>query len=98
MLDSKGGGPVHVNLDQHNHLILVSNYPSGTFASFRIDQETGALREDSATVFAYGKGSSKGFDQEWSHPHSAYSFKGKFIYVLDLGSDKVWRYKVWNYS
>ena len=29
-----------------------------------------------------------------THFHSTYTFKGKFVFILDLGSDDIWRYQV----
>ena len=45
----------------------------------------------------YGKGSNVVPDrQEYAHAHGAFTW-GPYVYVADLGSDKIWKYKVQKY-
>ena len=42
----------------------------------------------------FGKGSGVKPDRQMeSHPHGAWTY-GPFVYVADLGSDKIWHYMV----
>ena len=94
MLDAKGTLPCHLEVDYDNNLLFASNYGSGTFTAYRIDESTGVIKKEVA-VFNYGKGSGVydfGF-QDNSHAHAAYKFKN-YVFVMDLGSDRIWRYKV----
>lgn len=73
-------------------LLHVSNYGAGSFVSFSLD-DSGEIMEQ---VYAenFGKGSGVKPDRQMeSHPHGAWTY-GPFVYVADLGSDKIWHYIV----
>lgn len=92
---AKGVGSTHVKLHQEYGLVHLSNY-GGSFTSIKINENGEfigyALAED------FGNGSNVKPDrQDKSHPHGSWTF-GPFVYVLDLGSDRIWHYKVRPFS
>jgi 6-phosphogluconolactonase (cycloisomerase 2 family) len=88
-----GTGTCHVQLDQENGMIHLSNYVGGSFASYKWDQVSGDIL-NLAYSEEYGLGSNvKPGRQEFSHAHGVWTF-GPFVYLADLGSDKIWHYKV----
>lgn len=92
---SEGRGPAHISIDPKGRFAYVSNYGDGTIAVLPINKD-GTLAK--ASDFIQHKGSSivKG-RQEGPHVHSAIpSDNGKYIYVSDLGIDKIMIYEVQN--
>lgn len=74
-------------------MVHVANYASGSFTSLKIDADSGEF-EGLVYNEYYGKGSNVKPDrQEYAHAHGTWTF-GPFVYVADLGSDKIWHYKV----
>jgi 6-phosphogluconolactonase len=90
---SEGSGPCHVSLDETGRLAFVSAYGGGTFAALAIGTD-GKL---GATVF---KQKYEGHNpahprQDAPHAHSAtLSPDSRFIYVTDLGNDRVYCYAI----
>ena len=96
---TNGAGPCHVNLDEENGILHVANYNGGSYAAFSINKADGAIQK---RIFFenYGKGSNVVPDRQAdAHAHMVFYVKN-FIYVVDLGSDKIHHYKVnktiWN--
>lgn len=87
-----GRGPAHVSVDPLGRFVYVSNYGSGTLAVYPIEED-GRLAEASQVI--QDKGSGPHPNQKGPHVHSAIpSRDGKFLYVCDLGIDKVLIYRV----
>ena len=88
-----GKGPAHISIDPKGRFAYVSNYGDGTLSVLPINKD-GSL--GSASDFIKHAGSSiVAGRQEGSHVHSIIpSPDGKFIYVSDLGIDKVMIYRV----
>lgn len=84
--------PCHITIDATSKLAFVSNYVGGVFCSYRI-LENGQL-DQALQIFKFeGKGPTD--RQESSHPHSSIvSPNNKFVYVADLGTDKIMCYKI----
>ncbi len=92
-VDSGGGGPCHLVVDHTGRMLFVANYGSGNVASF-------ALRPDGSI------GERTGFDQhhgssvdpkrqQGPHAHSVVlSPDNRFLFVPDLGLDKIFIYRV----
>ncbi|MEO5997717.1 MAG: lactonase family protein [Chitinophagaceae bacterium] len=92
-VSSNGRGPAHVSVDPKGRFVYVSNYGEGTFSVYRIAPD-GSLGEVTDTIRHTGK-SSDTSRQKAPHVHSIIpSDDGKFIYVSDLGIDKVMIYQV----
>jgi 6-phosphogluconolactonase len=92
---SGGSGPCHVNTDQTGRVLLVANYSGGSAASFQIDWN-GRL-SNAVSEFHYestGPGQVKD-RQEASHAHHATtSPDNRFVYINDLGLDRIHIYKL----
>ena len=88
-----GKGPAHISVDPKGRFAYVSNYGDGTLSVLPINKD-GSLA--SASDFIKHSGSSIVVGrQEGPHIHSAIpSADGRFIYVSDLGIDKIMIYKV----
>jgi 6-phosphogluconolactonase len=89
---SYGDSPCHISVHPSGRYIFVSHYVSGNFMVLPIDEE-GIIGEPTANIQLQGKGTIMP-RQEKPHTHSAIpSFDGKFLYVSDLGLDKILIYK-----
>lgn len=87
-----GKGICHVSLDQSGKVVLAANY-GGTAATLPI-KEDGSLSEPAFFEEFTGSGPNTR-RQEKAHPHSAFaSPDNQFAYICDLGSDKIWSYKL----
>lgn len=87
-----GRGPAHVSVDPLGRFVYVSNYGSGTLAVYPIEK---GGRLGAATQVIQDEGSGPHPNQKGPHVHSAIPSKdGKFLYVCDLGIDKVLIYRV----
>jgi 6-phosphogluconolactonase len=89
---SGGAGPCHIVLDRAGRHVLVANYGGGSVAAFPV-AENGDLGE--ATALVQHKGSSVNPQrQEGPHAHCVtLDPAGKFVFVCDLGLDKVMIYQ-----
>lgn len=85
---SYGDSPCHVSFHPSGKYIFVSHYKGGNFVVLPIDAE-GKIGEPTANIQLAGKGTILP-RQEKPHTHSAVpSQDGKFVYVSDLGLDKI---------
>lgn len=90
---SEGRGPAHLSIDPKGKFAFVSNYGGGNLSIYPI-QKDGSLGKASDFVQHEG-GSTHPTRQKAPHVHSATpSLDGKFVYVSDLGTDKVMIYEV----
>jgi 6-phosphogluconolactonase len=87
-----GAGPTHVWVDGAGKNLLVANYGGGSIACLPI-KDDGTL--SAATAFIQHTGSSVNPQrQKEPHAHGIYTdAEDKFVYVPDLGIDKVMIYK-----
>jgi 6-phosphogluconolactonase len=82
-----------VILDEEHGILHVANYGGGSYVAYSVDKTNGEILEE---IFFedYGKGSNVDPDRQAdAHAHMAFFIK-EFIYVVDLGSDKIHHYKV----
>jgi 6-phosphogluconolactonase len=87
-----GRGPCHIALDQTGKLAFVSNYGAGTFTVLPI-QSDGKFGAATDSIKYEGKGPNAQ-RQDKPHIHSAtISPNNRFVYVCDLGNDKVYIYE-----
>ena len=88
-----GAGPTHLWVDGAGKNLLVANYSGGSIACIAI-KEDGSLGEQ--TAFVQHTGSSVNAQrQKEPHAHGIYvDAEDKFVYVPDLGIDKVMIYKL----
>lgn len=86
-----GGFPCHIVVDQTGQCVLSANYETGSVAVYPI-QNDGTLGEASAIVQHEGK-SINPDRQEGPHAHAVVlSADNRFLFVPDLGTDKVMIY------
>ena len=92
-IDSGGGGPCHLVVDHTGRMIFVANYGSGNVASFAVKAD-GSLGE--RTGFDQHHGSSVNpRRQQGPHAHEVVlSPDNRFLFVPDLGLDKIFIYRV----
>jgi 6-phosphogluconolactonase len=87
-----GADPAHLSVDRAGHTVLVANYTGGSVASFPIgpDGSLGAM-----ISFVQHSGRSVNPDRQASpHAHQIVTDpKNQFVYVADLGLDKVLMYR-----
>ncbi|MGB2865738.1 MAG: lactonase family protein [Sedimentisphaerales bacterium] len=90
---SGGSGPCHVNIDRSAKNVLVANYGSGSASVIPIAAD-GSLAEP--TGFVQHEGASVNPQrQKGPHAHSVnVSPDDRFVFVADLGLDKVMIYKL----
>ena len=89
---SMGKGPCHIVLDNTGRNVLVANYGSGSVAVYQV-AEDGRLSEPTSFVQHEGSSVNK-TRQEGPHAHCiALDAANKFVFVCDLGLDKVMIYR-----
>jgi 6-phosphogluconolactonase len=90
---SEGANPCHVSVHPSGKMVFVSNYSGGTFSVYGVE-ENGALTSGIYKEQFLGKGSNKN-RQEKAHAHyAAATPNGRFVYVADLGTDRLLNYVV----
>jgi 6-phosphogluconolactonase len=91
-VSSKGGGPTHLSIDSSGKWVAAANYGGGSVALFPV-QADGSLGE--ATGFSQHTGFTATQRQTAPHAHGAYfSPDGRFLFVCDLGLDKIMAYRI----
>ena len=89
-----GAEPCYVALDPNEELLAVANYGSGSAAVFRIDPQSGVPLDPPIVLADSGHGRN-GDRQEGPHVHcTCFSPDGRWLYVVDLGTDKITSYEV----
>ena len=90
---SAGDHPCYVSVDKKNKVVFVGNYSSGTLSAIPVNAD-GSLQSDVQTI--KHEGSSVNTNrQDKPHVHAVVlSPDGRFLFVPDLGTDKVNIYRV----
>lgn len=82
---SYGQGPCHIEVNEKNKIILVSNYINGYLTVFKLNDD-GSIGEK---LFSSLENNQK------SHLHCAKAYKnGKFFFTIDLGENLIVAYEV----
>ncbi len=90
---SFGDNPCHVSVHPSGKLVFVSNYSGGTFSAYSV-AANGSLDQVIFTDQYRGSGPNKK-RQDRSHAHYAEATpNGKYVYVTDLGADRIMNYTV----
>jgi 6-phosphogluconolactonase len=90
---SYGANPCHVSVHPSGKLVFLANYTGGSFSAYPVEPD-GKLGPASYTEQYSGTGPNTR-RQEKAHAHYATPTPdGKFVFVADLGSDKIMNYKV----
>ncbi len=92
-VSSGGGGACHLAFDKSGRTLYVADYGSGRVAAIRVKPD-GALGEQVSMDQHSGSSVNPG-RQKGPHAHSVVlSPDGRYLFVPDLGLDKVFSYKV----
>jgi 6-phosphogluconolactonase len=90
---SMGKDPCHLALDRTGRNLVVANYTSGTVAVLPVAAD-GTLGEATSVVQHKGKGADPK-RQAGPHAHGVtFDPDGRFVFICDLGADKVFVYKL----
>ncbi len=90
---SEGLGPCHVSIHPTGKMAFLANYSGGSFAAYPLESN-GSLKEASYTEQFTGSGPNTK-RQEKAHAHYIESTPdGKYVFVVDLGTDKIMNYKI----
>lgn len=90
---SYGRGPCHISFDKAGKFAFVSNYNDGSLVVYAVN-DNGSVSDSLQLIRHYGKGANPQ-RQESPHVHSAMiSPDDRFLYVADLGIDRVMIYKL----
>ncbi|XP_065672474.1 6-phosphogluconolactonase isoform X2 [Hydra vulgaris] len=85
---SGGLSPCHLAYSHDKNCIYVANYASGHFAVFEVDKDGSLGSSLYNKYFDTGSGCNTE-RQASSHPHGVY-IKDNYVYVVDLGADRIW--------
>jgi 3-carboxymuconate cyclase len=89
---SGGDNPAYVSVDNSGKWVIAGNYSGGSLAAFPVNAD-GGLQPYAQLILHTGKGVNVN-RQEKAHVHSTvFSPKGDYLFVPDLGIDKVMIYK-----
>lgn len=90
---AEGQNPCHVSVHPSGEMAFLANYSDGSFSAYGVEE--GARLTPAVYTGKYeGHGPNEG-RQKSPHAHCAVvSPNGKFVYVADLGTDKVMNYVV----
>ncbi len=90
-VESCGAGPCHIDVDAQARLLTAANYGGESFVAIRLNED-GELGEQVACGRHEGSSVMESRQGE-PHPHATtFSPDRRFLYVCDLGTDKVMRY------
>ncbi len=88
-----GKGPCHISFDNTGKYAFVSNYNAGSLAVYAVSDD-GSVSDSLQLILHFGK-SINSDRQENAHVHSAIiSPDNRYLYVSDLGIDKVMIYQL----
>lgn len=89
-ISTEGSTTCHVILNKDESLVSVANYRKGSITVYNSEKD-----KLSKVVSFKHQGSSVHYRQKVPHPHSTYFSKNeKYIYVPDLGTDKIMSYPI----
>jgi 6-phosphogluconolactonase len=92
-VSSFGDGPCHISIDNTGEWVFISNYSEGNFVVLPVLQD-GSLGAPSDSK-KYSGSSVNQSRQEKPHIHSSeISNDNRFVYVSDLGTDKIYTYSL----
>ena len=90
-----GSGPCHITLNNAQNFVAIANYGSGTFTLLKTNEDGDFLGE--AQVRNHQGSGPVMPAQKSAHAHySAFDDNDKYVYVVDLGIDKVLSYPIDN--
>jgi len=88
---SNGDHPCYISIDNSGKWVVAGNYTGGNFSVYPV-KEDGSLG-DASQIIQHTGGSVNKQRQEKPHVHSVvFSPDGKYLAVVDLGTDKIYMY------
>ena len=88
-----GRNPVHINIHPSGKFLINSNYTDAGISLFPINED-GTI-DAYSQLFTFSGSSILKPRQNEAHVHSSnFSLDGKFLFAMDLGTDKIYRFKV----
>jgi 6-phosphogluconolactonase (cycloisomerase 2 family) len=89
---SNGENPVYVSVHKNNNFVVSGNYSEGNMSVFSTNID-GSINSFTQSIQFSGKSINEQ-RQEKSHIHSTiFSPKNDYLFLPDLGSDKIWAFK-----
>jgi 6-phosphogluconolactonase len=89
-----GVDPCHVNIDQTDKVVVITNYTSGSVAVFPVNAD-GSLGEQKQFIQYQTASHVNPIRQEGPHAHSAFiSANNRYMFIQDLGGDYIHQYKI----
>ncbi len=88
-----GGAPCYINIDEAGKHVVTANYAGASVTVFPVSEDGGLVPASQVVQFE-GKGVDK---ERQTQPHIhcvKYSPDGKFLFVSDLGLDKIYKFNV----
>lgn len=90
---SDGGGTTHLGVDATGRMLVTVSYSGGQIASFPVLAD-GSLSPRASRLVPTGTLGPRKQRQDKVHPHSVtFSPDNRFVYVCDLGVDRIFRYR-----
>ena len=90
---TRGIGPSYISIDKKGRFLFIANYAAGNAVVFPLDED--GLACEASEVVVHSGCSDNWTRQEGPHPHSIMSGPdGRFVYVPDLGIDKLVVYEM----
>lgn len=86
----KGDSPCHIHINNEQDLAIISNYSSGSFSAIIFDRTNGKFINCINVALKFDSIGPVSERQDKAHAHCVWtSQKNGFIYVSDLGGDKI---------
>lgn len=90
-IETRGSGPCHLSINKHNNFLVVVNYNSGDFATYKISKD---LKFEFIEKVSHDGSSVNLQRQKEPHTHSINFLDNETFYVCDLGTDKIFKYEI----
>lgn len=92
IVEEGGAAPCHILVSPDDRLVTTANYMGGSLSIYEVTQEGGLRYRRSISYEGHGPNPQR---QEAPHVHfGIYSPDGKYLFVTDLGIDKVNKFRV----
>ncbi len=94
---TNSSGPCYINVDRNNKFVVTANYAGGNISVFPLSEKRDLL-PTSQVIDLVTESDTQTTKQKKSHMHTAvFSPDNKYLYVTDLGKDKIYMFPI-NYE
>ncbi|NCG34569.1 MAG: beta-propeller fold lactonase family protein [Dehalococcoidales bacterium] len=90
-ISTNGSGPCHLSINKKNNFLVVVNYNSGDFSTYKISSDS--KFEFIEKISHEGSSINQNRQQE-PHAHSITFLNNETFYICDLGVDKIFKYQI----